>query len=43
MFRLSRIAVLDGQLLLGQLGEISQVRLNQLKARLSHWLVDDKF
>ena len=42
VFRLSRIAVLDGQLLLGQLGEISHVRLNQLKARLSHWLVDDK-
>ena len=41
VFRLSRVAVLDGQLLLGQLGQISEVRLRQLKARFSHWLVDD--
>ena len=41
VFRLSRIAVLDGQLLSGQLGQISEVRLHQLKKRLSCWLVDE--
>jgi mRNA interferase MazF len=41
VFRLSRVAVLDGQLLLGQLGHVSKDRLRQLKVKFSHWLVDD--
>lgn len=40
VIRLSRIAVLDGQLLLGQLGSISDTRLSELRTRLSHWLIE---
>lgn len=39
VFRLSRLAVLDGSLLLGQLGSISDLRLKDLKLKLSHWLL----
>jgi len=41
VFRLSRLAVLDGSLLLGQLGSISEARLQELRARLSRWVVGD--
>lgn len=40
VFRLSRIAVLDGSLLIGKLGEISQDRLRDLKGRLADWIVE---
>ena len=40
VIRLSRIAVLDGQLLLGQLGSISHTRLTELKTRFSRWLIE---
>ncbi|MDR9499940.1 MAG: hypothetical protein RI556_12250 [Hydrogenovibrio sp.] len=39
VFRLSRLAVLDGDLLLGQLGSITDQRLKTLQQDLSHWLV----
>lgn len=39
VFRLSRIAVIDGALLLGQLGSINDARLSFLRQRLSDWLV----
>lgn len=39
VFRLSRLAVLDGSLLLGQLGSISDARLQDLRERLSCWIV----
>jgi len=40
VFRLFRVAVLDGQLLLGQLGQVTDVRLRHLTERFSHWLLD---
>lgn len=36
--RLSRLAVLDGSLLLGRLGSVSESRLCELRHRLSHWI-----
>lgn len=40
-FRLSRLAVLEGSLLLGQLGGISDSRLRELRQRLATWLLND--
>lgn len=40
VFRLSRVAVLEGSLLLGQLGEVSDARLQDIKQRLATWLLD---
>ena len=37
-FRLSRLAVLDGSLLLGRLGTISDSRLQDLRHRLANWV-----
>ena len=37
--RLSRVAVLDGSLLIGQLGAISNHRLRDLQQRLANWIV----
>ncbi len=39
VFRLSRLAVLEGSLLLGQLGEVSDSRLRDLRQRLANWLL----
>lgn len=39
VFRLSRLAVIDGGLLLGRLGHVTDQRLNELRKRLSCWLV----
>lgn len=39
VFRLSRLAVLDGSLLLGQLGNITEARLQELRERLSGWII----
>lgn len=41
VFRLCRIAVLDGSLLIGKLGAISDARLRELQLRLANWIVDD--
>jgi len=41
VFRLSRIAVLDGSLLIGKLGEIPEDRLRDLRGRLAGWIVED--
>jgi len=38
VFLLSRLAVLDGSLLLGQLGTVTEDRLNDLRQRLSRWI-----
>lgn len=38
VFRLSRIAVLDGTLLIGKLGCISEQRLYELRKRLGEWI-----
>jgi len=40
VFRLSRVAVLDGSLLIGKLGEIPEDRLQDLRNRLAGWLVE---
>ena len=40
VFRLSRVAVLDGSLLLGRLGGISEDRLQNLRDRLAQWIVE---
>ena len=37
-FRLSRLAVLDGSLMLGQLGTISDARLHMLRHHLGTWV-----
>ena len=41
VFRLSRLAVLEGSLLLGQLGELSESRLRDIRLRLASWPVDE--
>ncbi|NCA89461.1 MAG: type II toxin-antitoxin system PemK/MazF family toxin [Gammaproteobacteria bacterium] len=38
VLRLSRIAVLDGDLLIGSIGAISNERLSRIRARLAEWL-----
>lgn len=38
VFRLSRVAVLEGSLLLGQLGTVSESRLQDLRKRLGDWI-----
>ena len=38
VFRLSRLAVLDGTLLLGLLGAVSETRLHDLRNRLGRWI-----
>lgn len=42
VFRLSRLAVLDGSLLLGQLGMISEERLRDLRHRVGRWIIGDE-
>lgn len=42
VFRLSRLAVLDGSLLLGQLGMISEERLWDLRHRVGRWIMGDE-
>lgn len=37
LFRLSRLAVIDGELLVGQLGAVTEQRLHRLRNRLAHW------
>jgi mRNA interferase MazF len=41
ILRLSRLAVLDGTLLLGSIGAISDERLSRVRARLAQWLATD--
>lgn len=38
-FRMSRLAVLEGRLLLGQMGCISETRLQALKQQFAGWLL----
>ena len=40
VFRLSRVAVLDGALLLGQMGTVTETRLCDLRSRLSRWITN---
>ncbi|MFZ2161926.1 MAG: type II toxin-antitoxin system PemK/MazF family toxin [Sideroxyarcus sp.] len=39
VLRLSRLAVLDGSLLLGSIGAISEERLREVRQRLAKWVV----
>ncbi|CDH43899.1 type II toxin-antitoxin system PemK/MazF family toxin [Candidatus Contendibacter odensensis] len=41
VLRLSRLAVLDGSLLLGSLGAISHERLQWIRQRLAAWIAED--
>lgn len=38
LIRIARLAVVEKAILLGAIGEISPVRLNRIKNRLSDWL-----
>lgn len=38
LIRIARLAVVEKAILLGAIGEISPVRLNRIKNRLSGWL-----
>ncbi|MDD4962456.1 MAG: type II toxin-antitoxin system PemK/MazF family toxin [Gallionella sp.] len=42
VLRLSRLAVLDGALLVGCIGEIEADRLARVRQRLAHWVVDEQ-
>ena len=41
VLRLSRLAVLDGSLLLGSIGEISEERLMNVRQRLAKWVATE--
>lgn len=41
VLRLSRLAVLDGALLLGSIGEISDERLRNVRRHLSEWIASE--
>jgi mRNA interferase MazF len=41
VLRLSRLAVLDGSLLMGSLGAISHERLQRIRKRLAAWMAED--
>jgi len=38
LIRISRLAVVNGDILLGEIGQIDNVRLNRIKQNLSSWL-----
>ena len=40
VIRVGRLAVVDGQLLVGAIGEISEERLRRIKQRLSEWIMN---
>ena len=40
VLRLSRLAVLDGALLVGSIGEIGEDRLAQVRQRLANWIAE---
>ena len=40
VIRVSRLAVLDGTLLAGAIGDISDGRLTQVRQRLSRWIIE---
>jgi len=41
VFRLSRLAVMDGKLLTGSIGHIDANRLRTIKQRLGQWIAED--
>jgi mRNA interferase MazF len=41
VLRLSRLAVLDGSLLLGSIGAISEERLGRVRQRLAKWMASE--
>lgn len=41
VLRLSRLAVLEGSLLLGSIGEISDERLRNVRRRLAEWIASE--
>ena len=42
VLRVSRLAVLDGSLLVGCLGTIDDQRLQQIRQRLAAWIIEDE-
>ncbi len=40
VIRVGRLAVVDGETMLGAIGEIDTERLNRIKTRLARWLVE---
>ena len=40
VLRLSRLVVLDGKLLVGSIGSISNERLMRLRQRLAKWIIE---
>ncbi|WP_265586227.1 hypothetical protein [Sphaerospermopsis aphanizomenoides] len=41
MFRVSRLAVVSEQILLGKIGEISEARLTRIRQNLANWILQD--
>lgn len=41
VLRLSRLAVLDGALLVGSIGAIADDRLMRIRGKLAHWIAED--
>ncbi len=39
LFRMGRLAVVQGEILLGAIGQIAPGRLQRIKGRLAEWLV----
>jgi len=39
LLRISRLAVVDGDILLGKIGQINNNRLNRIKQNLSQWIL----
>ncbi|MEQ1534138.1 MAG: type II toxin-antitoxin system PemK/MazF family toxin [Sideroxydans sp.] len=42
VLRLSRLAVLNGALLVGSIGKIDKQRLTQVKQRLANWIIENE-
>lgn len=41
VFRVSRLAVVSEQILLGKIGEISEARLTRIRQNLANWILQD--
>ena len=41
VIRTSRLAVVDGNILLGKLGQINTERLNKIRQKLSKWVINE--
>jgi mRNA interferase MazF len=43
VLRLSRLAVLEGSLLMGSLGSIGHERLQRIRQKLAAWIIEDSY